>query len=163
MTLEEALKVLDDMAAGIHPDTGDPLPLSDVSNSRSAIRALQIAIDFIKNHSKNGKSTTRTAKSSHKSDTSNSSDVPEEEQGEIDLYTHFSDERMFEYLQTFKESGFNPTVARVGKCLVGTQAKSVYQYVKDFSFYGILEGVTTYSKIKPIITDFFEKNEATIE
>ena len=83
MTLEEALKVLDDMAAGIHPDTGEPLPLSDVSNSRSAIRALQIAIEFIKNHSKNSKSTTRTTKSSHKSDTSNSSDIPEEEQGEI--------------------------------------------------------------------------------
>ncbi len=163
MTLEEALKVLDSMASGYHPDTGEPLPISDVSNSRSAIRALQIAIDYIRN-TNNSKPSTRLSKtSSHSSDNTNAENASEQEQEEIDIYAYFSDDRMFEYLQEFKNSGFNPTVARVGKCLVGTQAKSVYQYVKDFSFYGILEGLTTYSKIKPVISNFFERYEAEIE
>lgn len=156
MTLEQALKVLDHLADGVHPDSLEPLPPDDACNARSSIRALQIAIDYIKNQSStvafSNEIKTEEPVADHLSEIS-----------EIDIYTFFTDQRMFEYLQEFKAINFNPTVARLGKCLVGTQAKSVYQHVKDFSFYGILEGLTTYNKIKPILSDFFEKYHSKIE
>ena len=155
MTLEQALKILDNLADGLHPDTYESLPPQDACNTRSAIRALQIAIDYIKSHSVNlmpADSEIEEVPADHLS-----------EINEIDIYSFFTDERMFEYLQEFKAINFNPTVARLGKCLVGTQAKSVYQYVKDFSFYGVLSNLTTYNKIKPILSDFFEKYHSKIE
>ena len=60
MTLKEALKILDSLADGYHPNTGDPLPDNSVCNSRSVIRALQMSIDFIKNHENNSNSTQKT-------------------------------------------------------------------------------------------------------
>ena len=156
MTLEQTLKILDNLADGLHPDTHESLPPQDACNSRSAIRALQFAIDFIKTHQVHSLpsefQSTDDEQANHHS-----------EMEEIDVYSFFSDDRMFDYLQEFKATNFNPTVARLGKCLVGTQAKSVYQHVKDFSFYGVLSHLTTYNKIKPIISDFFEKYHSKIE
>ena len=154
MTLSEALKILDQLAAGYHPDSGEELPNDSVCNRRSVIRALQMSIDFIKTH-ENLQATPTIQKSSSKR--SRSISIPTEQYEEIDLEDVLNDKKLFEYLYKFKEENFNPTVARLGKCLVGTQAKSIYHHVKDFPFYGLLEGVTTYNEIKPIISNFFER------
>ncbi len=163
MTVEDALKVLNNMAAGYHPDTGQPLPAQDICNTRTVIRALQIAINQIKSNQLTANSEQTTVTNSNLNSDFFNSEAIEDENEEIDIEGFLSDEQMFEYLNEFKKSGFNPTVSRVGKSLVGTQAKSIYQYVKDFSFYAVLEGYTTYSKIKPIISVFFEKYETLIE
>ena len=160
MTLEETLKILDKLAAGEHPETGKVLPDDSVCNSRSVIRALQMAIDLIKakdNHSINSRQF-----SAKKSTVTNHQKNETLEIESINIDEYLTDEKLFEYLQTFKEVGFNPTVARIGKCLIGTQAKSIYSHVKDFEFYGILEDATTYSTIKPIISTFFDRHEAKI-
>lgn len=167
MTVANALKVLNKMAAGYHPDTGEPLHPQDICNTRTVIRALQIAIDQIKiNQEVINSDQTTVTNSSFKpvfSPADSASELIEEDNEEIDIAAFISDEQLFQYLDEFKKSGFNPTVSRVGKSLVGTQAKSIYQHVKDFSFYAVLEGYTTYSKIKPTITFFFEKYENQIE
>lgn len=167
MTLEKAIKILDNLAEGIHPETLVSLPANDACNTRNAIRALQIAIEHLKAYQQFGQKITIPNLEENQwynhSDGSFSSDNASDEMSELDIYSFFMDENMFEYLQEFKDSEFNPTVARLGKCLVGTQAKSVYKHVKGFSFYGILSGLTTYNKIKPIISDFFEKYNNRIE
>ncbi len=156
MTLEEALKILDNLAAGYHPETGELLPNDSVCNSRSVIRVLQMSIDIIKaNNNSRQPSFKKTASTVYQKN-----EISETVAINIDEY--LTDEKLFEYLQTFKEVGFNPTVARIGKCLIGTQAKSIYNYVKDFSFYGILENATTYSNLKPKIAVFFEKYDERI-
>ena len=166
MTLEKAIKILDNLAEGIHPETLVSLPAEDACNTRSAIRALQIAIEHLKAHQQPINSLSINSNIEENQWNNNGSflsDNPSEEMSELDIHSFFTDENMFEYLQEFKDSEFNPTVARLGKCLVGTQAKSVYKYVKNFSFYGILGGLTTYNNIKPIISDFFEKYNNRIE
>jgi hypothetical protein len=167
MTLEKAIKILDNLAEGIHPETLALLPANDACNTRSAIRALQIAIEHLKSHQHSAQKVTLPNIEENQwynnADGSFSSDNLSEEMSELDIHSFFTDESMFEYLQEFKDSEFNPTVARLGKCLVGTQAKSVYKHVKGFSFYGILSGLTTYNQIKSTISNFFEKYNNRIE
>lgn len=160
MTLEETLKILDSLAAGFHPETGEELPNDSVCNSRSVIRALQMAIDNIRTNYNNSNS---IRQQSFKKSTSNASSKNGSfESQSINIDEYLTDKKLFDYLQAFKEINFNPTVARIGKSLIGTKAKSIYQHVKDFPFYGILENATTYSTIKPIIATFFEKHEEVI-
>lgn len=161
MTLEEALKILDNLAAGYHPKTGELLSDDSVCNSRSVIRALQMAIDNIKANNK--PSNDSRQQSSKKAIASTSLKNETLEMSDINIDEYLTDEKLFEYLQAFKNIGFNPTVARIGKSLIGTQAKSIYKHVKDFSFYGVLENATTYSNIKPIIATFFEKHDEIIQ
>lgn len=173
MTLEEALQVLDKMAAGLHPETNQPLPANDVCNTRSAIRALQMTIDHIKNQKKellltdtlaydNVTNKTYPQSSSSLRPTTSAANNNQSDNASI-TNEHLTDERLLEHLNEFKMASFAPTVARLGKALVGTQAKSIYQYVKDFSFYGILQGRMTYNQIKPLIVAFFEKYDKHID
>ena len=160
MTLEETLKILDSLAAGFHPETGEELSNDSVCNSRSVIRALQMAIDNIRTNYNNSNNIRQQPSKKSTSNLSRPNEILQVASINIDEY--LTDKKLFDYLQAFKEIGFNPTVARIGKSLVGTKAKSIYKHVKGFSFYGVLENATTYPNIKPIIAKFFEKYEEQI-
>lgn len=157
MTKQEATKILSALADGNHPYTKQPLADNSICHHRKVINALQVAIEELQSNSPKSIDTDDSTQKTSRKDSNMANSTTEIAQDFL------SQEKLFTYLSEFKKNGFNPTISRLGKTLVGSKAKSIYPHVKDFNCYAILENKATYNQIKSIITTFFEINSLIIE
>ena len=76
----------------------------------------------------------------------------------INLKDFLTDEKLKLYAQEMKEKGVGLSHHTLGKVLLGSEKAALGESEQSLSFYGVLEGVTKYTVIRPVLAAYFEKH-----
>ena len=138
----EALNILEQMAAGMHPFTHEKLAEDHLLNERKVIRALQMAIDVHLWPREATVSTSAKAKNV---------EIPAE------YAMHLSGECIDEYLAVLKERKLKCSSAMLAKSLFGSVQGKQAKHYRALDFYGVLRGKVSVKLIEEKINTYLVK------
>ena len=135
MTKEEAIKILDALAEGCSPFTGEMLEDHFILNERQVIRALQKAIDSL---------------------SASDNDSPEKIQNEGEKM-NIEHEKIIAAIKVLKEEGIHITPSKLTRFFLGSRTLNS-EALRQSNLFGMLRYEYTYNSLKPLITHFFKEN-----
>ena len=139
MTKEEAVKILDALAEGCSPFTGEMLEDHVILNERQVIRALQKAIDSL-------------SVSDHES---TEKDRNKAEQMDIE------DEKIIAAINILKEEKIHITPSKLTRFFLGSRTFNS-ETLRQSTVFGMLRHNHTYNSLKPLINKFFKENSSLL-
>ena len=135
MTKEEAIKILDALAEGCSPFTGEMLEDHFILNERQVIRALQKAIDSL---------------------STSDNESPEKDRNAVERIK-IENEKIIEALKFLKEEGIYVTSSKLTRFFLGSRTLNS-ETIRQNNLFGMLRHDHTYNSLKPLITHFFKEN-----
>lgn len=135
MNKKEAYSILDALAEGCSPFTGEVLQDHPILNERRVIRALQIALDAL-----------NVRDDSHR-------------QQAAPANSPLEPDSMLGILAAMQAAGIIPSKSKLTKFLLGSKSLKVSEFVKH-PLYGVLSQQYTYTSLKPLVADVVQNNTA---
>ncbi|WP_162055407.1 hypothetical protein [Pontibacter pamirensis] len=136
MNREEAYTILDALAEGCSPFTGELLEDHPILNERKVIRALQLALDAldVKSHGSQQQPASVAA-------------------------SPLEPEMMFNAIEAIKEAGIVPSKSKLTKFLIGSKSFKGSEIITH-SLYSALRQQYTYTSLKPLVAKAVQNNKA---